>query len=45
MELTEKEIYNIISTYIREGLADDKSTLSEALKEANGKEIELEFIY
>lgn len=45
MVLTEKEIYNIISTYIREGLADDKSLLMEALKQANGKEIELEFIF
>lgn len=45
MELTEKEIYTIISTYIREGLADDKLTLSEALKQANEKEIEVEFIF
>ena len=45
MELTEREIYNIISTYIREGLADDKSLLAEALKQANGKEIEVEFIF
>lgn len=45
MELTEREIYNIISTYIREGLVDDKSTLSEALKQANGKNIEVEFIF
>lgn len=45
MELTNKEIYNIISTYIREGLADDKSALAEALKQANGKEIEVEFIF
>ena len=45
MELTEKEIYTIISTYIREGLADDKSMLSEALKQANGKKIEVEFIH
>ena len=45
MELTNKEIYNIISTYIREGLADDKSTLTEALRQANVQEIELEFIF
>ena len=45
MEFTSKEIYTIISTYIREGLVDDKSTLSEALKQANGKEIEVEFIF
>ena len=45
MELTEREIYNIISTYIRKGLVNDKSTLSEALKQANGKEIEVEFIF
>lgn len=45
MELTNKEIYNIISTYIREGLADDKSLLMEALKQANVKEIEVEFIF
>ena len=45
MELTNKEIYTIISTYIREGLADDKSTLAEALRQANVKEIELEFIF
>ena len=45
MELTNKEIYNIISTYIREGLVNDKSTLAEALKQANGKDIELEFIF
>ena len=45
MELTEREIYNIISTYIREGLVNDKSLLTEALKQANGKDIELEFIF
>lgn len=45
MELTEKEIYNIISTYIREGLVNDKSTLSEALKQADEKKIEVEFIF
>lgn len=45
MELTNKEIYTIISTYIREGLVDDKSTLMEALKQANGKDIEVEFIF
>lgn len=45
MEFTKREIYNIISTYIREGLADNKSLLAEALKQANGKEIELEFIH
>lgn len=45
MELTEREIYNIISTYIREGLVNDKSLLAEALKQADGKDIELEFIF
>ena len=45
MELTNKEIYNIISTYIREGLVNDKSLLAEALKQADDKEIELEFIF
>lgn len=45
MELTEREIYNIISKYIREGLADNKSTLAEALKQADGKEIEVEIIF
>ena len=45
MELTNKEIYTIISTYIREGLVNDKSLLAEALIQSDGKDIELEFIF
>lgn len=45
MELTEREIYTIISTYIREGLVNDKSLLAEALRQADGKDIELEFVF
>lgn len=45
MELTENEIYRIISNYIRYGLCDDSSLLKQAIKQANGKDIMLEFIF
>ncbi len=45
MELTENEIYRIISNYIRCGLCDDSSLLKQAIKQANGKDIMLEFIF